>query len=192
MGFNQFLDGLKRLGTGAMELHAMHLKSIGALCAQTLSYECCEFELVDEVSDDKIHHLYNQATEIWTDLHAQLADRCRKINEREEMAEKIAKWTSKMGEDGELSEELRHHLDLHRDSDSESESEDEDDAKKVEERKLQRTYHERQSKSLLGEFCFLMLQNNASFATHHYFSFQRAILVGSSEILQKSMHRLQS
>mmetsp|Transcript_18695 Transcript_18695/g.40471 ORF Transcript_18695/g.40471 Transcript_18695/m.40471 type:complete len:1753 (+) Transcript_18695:126-5384(+) len=151
MGFNQFLDGLKRLGTGAMELHAMHLKSIGALCARTLSYESCEFELVSEVSDDKIHTLYNQATEIWTDLHAQLADRCKKLNKREEMKEKIARWSSAMGEDGgKLSEEMRSHLDLHRDSDSESE--DEDDARLVEERKLRRMYRERQSKFLLGLF----------------------------------------
>jgi len=153
MGFNQFLDGLKRLGTGAMELHVMHLKSIGALCARALSYECCEFEIVDEVSNDKIYHLYNQATEIWTNLHAQLANRCRKLNKREEMEEKIAKWSSEMGEDRELSEEMRYHLDLHRYSDSESEDEeDEEDTKKLEERKMGRTYHEMQSKSLLKIF----------------------------------------
>ena len=64
----RFLTGLKRLGTGAMELHAMHLKSIGALCARTLSYEGCEFELVDGISDEKVQRLYNKATEIWTDV----------------------------------------------------------------------------------------------------------------------------
>ncbi|KAL7542501.1 hypothetical protein ACHAXR_011829 [Thalassiosira sp. AJA248-18] len=148
MGFNQFLSGLKRLGTGAMELHAMHLKSIGALCARTLSYESCEFELVDGVSDDKVRQLYNQASEIWTDLHAQLADRCKKLNKRDEMQEEIAKWTA-MG-DVELSENMRRHLDLYRDSDTESD--DEDDAKFEEERRLRRIYRERQSKFLKGLF----------------------------------------
>ena len=47
-GFNQFLDGLDRLGTGAMELHAMYLKSTGAIVARTLSYSACEFEMVDD------------------------------------------------------------------------------------------------------------------------------------------------
>lgn len=46
----------------------MHLKSIGALCARTLSYEGCEFELVDGISDVKVQRLYNKATEIWTDV----------------------------------------------------------------------------------------------------------------------------
>ena len=46
----------------------MHLKSIGALCARTLSYEGCEFELVDGISDEKVQRLYNKATEIWTDV----------------------------------------------------------------------------------------------------------------------------
>lgn len=147
MGFNQFLDGLKRLGTGAMELHAMHLKSIGALCARTLSYESCEFELVDGVSDDKVRTLYNQASEIWTDLHSKLVDRCKKLNKKEEMKDKIAKF----GEDGELSEEMRYHLDLHRDSDSESDDDEDDKAKLSEERKLRRMYRERQSKFLQGK-----------------------------------------
>lgn len=125
------------------KLHAMHLKSVGALVARTLSYEGCEFELVDGVSDDKVRQLYNKASEIWTDLHAQLSDRCKKLNRREEMEDKIAKWTAEM-EGEELSEDMRKHLDLHRDSDTESE--DEDDAKLDEERKLRRTYRERKSK----------------------------------------------
>lgn len=128
----------------------MHLKKIGALCARTLSYEACEFELVDGVSDDKVRRLYNKASEIWTDLHHQLADRCNKLNKQAEMDEKIAFWTSNMGEDAELSEDMRYHLDLHRDSDSESDD-DEDDPKLVEERKLRRDYRDRKSKFLKGE-----------------------------------------
>ena len=53
-GFNQFLDGLDRLGTGAMELHAMHLKSIGAITARMLSYSACEFEMIDGVGSDTV------------------------------------------------------------------------------------------------------------------------------------------
>eukprot|EP00985_Skeletonema_marinoi_P001893 scaffold767_cov144-Skeletonema_marinoi.AAC.11 len=144
-GFNQFLDGLKRLGTGAMELHAMHLKSIGALCARTLSYESCEFELVDGISDEKVSAMYNKASEIWTALHSQLLDRCSKIKKRDDNYEKIAKWSEEM----ELTAEMRYHLELHRDSDSESDHDDDD--KLVEERRLRRTYRERKAKNLLGK-----------------------------------------
>ena len=131
-----------------MELHAMHLKSMGALCARTLSYESCEFEMIDGISDDKVRNLYNQAAAIWTDLHAQLAERCRKLNKRDEMQEKIAKWTAEMDGEGGLSDEMRYHLNLHRDSDSESDDEDDD---KLEERKLRRDYRGRQAKFLLGK-----------------------------------------
>lgn len=128
----------------------MHLKSIGALCARTLSYECCEFELVDGVSNDRIRRLYNCATNLWTDLHAQLADRCNKLDKREEMQEKIDKWTSAMEQDGGvLSEDMRYHLDLHRDSDVDSDDEA-DDARLAEERRLRRMYRGRKAKFLSG------------------------------------------
>jgi hypothetical protein len=77
------------------------------------------------------------------------------------MEEKIAKWTSKMvedGEDGLLTDGMRYHLDLHRDSDSESDDE-EGDMRLVEERKLRRKYRDRKSKYLSGAlvlvyYCF--------------------------------------
>jgi hypothetical protein len=65
-GFSQFLKGIKQLGTGAMELHAMHLKSIGAIVARTLSYEACEFELIEDVSDDSVRKIYNDAANLWS------------------------------------------------------------------------------------------------------------------------------
>lgn len=123
----------------------MHLKSMGALCARTLSYESCEFELVDGISDEKVAALYNKASEIWTALHSQLLDRCTKLKGRDEMREKIKKWSKEM----QLTQDMRYHLDLHRDSDSESENDDDD--KLVEERKLRRTYREREAKHLLGK-----------------------------------------
>ena len=50
----------------------MHLKSIGAIAARTLSYSACEFEMVDGVSDEKVTNVYNSATELWTDLHSKV------------------------------------------------------------------------------------------------------------------------
>jgi len=143
-GFNQFLGGLKRLGTGAMELHAMYLKSIGALCARTLSYEDCQFELVDGVSDESVRALYNKASDIWSALHSQLLDRCAKLKKKHRMDTKIAK----LSED-DLTEDMRYHRDLHQVSDSESDNEDDD--KLFEERRLRRKYRGREAKTLLGK-----------------------------------------
>jgi len=66
LGFSQFLKGIERLGTGAMELHSMHLKSIGAIVARTLSYEACEFELIEDVSNDSVRKIYNDAANLWS------------------------------------------------------------------------------------------------------------------------------
>ena len=99
-GFTQFLGGIKQLGTGAMELvrhstqvllsiilcfeywhshfhcsfpkHAMHLKSIGAICARTLSYDDCKFPLVENDSDDKARKVYNSSAELWGGLFVKL------------------------------------------------------------------------------------------------------------------------
>ena len=66
-GFGQFLNSIKnKLGTGAMELHAMHLKSIGAICARTLSFQACEFELIEDVSDESVQKIYNDAANLWS------------------------------------------------------------------------------------------------------------------------------
>ena len=62
----------------------------------------------------------------------------------------IASW-SEMGEGEEFSEEIRYHLDLHRDSDDESCDENEDDGKVMEERRLRRAYRARKGKFLRGE-----------------------------------------
>ncbi len=127
----------------------MHLKSIGALCARTLSYESCDFELVDGISDEKVSALYNKASEIWTALHSQLLDRCTKLKGRDKMRDKIKKWSEETELTQEMRQEMRYHFDLHRDSDTESD--DDDDAKLVEERRLRRTYREREAKNLLGK-----------------------------------------
>lgn len=53
-------------------LHSMHLKSIGAIVARTLSYEACEFELIEDVSDDNVRKIYNDAANLWSEcaVHA--------------------------------------------------------------------------------------------------------------------------
>lgn len=48
-------------------LHAMHLKSVGAICARTLSYEACEFALIEDVSDDSVRKIYNDAANLWSE-----------------------------------------------------------------------------------------------------------------------------
>ncbi|KAL7553445.1 hypothetical protein ACHAWF_017185 [Thalassiosira exigua] len=62
LGFNQFLDALDQLGTGAMELHAMHLKSMWAIVTWTLSYSAYEFEMVEGIGDNKVRKVYNNST----------------------------------------------------------------------------------------------------------------------------------
>ena len=151
-GFNQFLKFIDKLGTGAMELHAMHLKSIGAITARTLSYSACEFEMVENVGNDKVQKVYNRATELWTDLHSKLVDRCEILKKEEEL-NKIIRRLEAQGEDAELSDELLFHRDLHEDSDSEGEfSDDEYDDAIVAQRNLRRKYRNRKAKHLKGQF----------------------------------------
>ena len=165
----------------------MHLKSIGALCARTLSYESCEFELVDGISDEKVSAMYNKASEIWTALHSQLLDRCSKIKKRDETMDDAARWSEEM----ELTAEMRYHLELHRDSDSESEHDDDD--KLVEERRLRRTYRERKAKNLLGKDLDALLINYRTQHTSFVLIFLpllyiRVVLVCPSKILSKSLY----
>ena len=70
--FQDFIDSIENLGTGAIELNAMHLKSLGALQARQLSYSTCDFELVDVVSDENFSAVYEQAARIFVDLYSAL------------------------------------------------------------------------------------------------------------------------
>ncbi|KAL7527287.1 hypothetical protein ACHAXR_001879, partial [Thalassiosira sp. AJA248-18] len=150
-GFNQFLEGIDRLGTGAMELHAMHLKSIGAITARTLSYAACEFEMVEGVGDDKVRLVYNNSAELWTDLHSKLADRCAALKEDEKINKRI-RALEERGEDTTLSEDLLFHKELHEDSDSEGEDSDEEDEAIEEQKRLRRKFRNRKPKTLKGLF----------------------------------------
>mmetsp|Transcript_20487 Transcript_20487/g.41163 ORF Transcript_20487/g.41163 Transcript_20487/m.41163 type:complete len:1688 (+) Transcript_20487:177-5240(+) len=147
-GFNQFLAGLDRLGTGAMELHAMHLKSSGALVARSLSYEDCEFALIKDITDNKVREVYNNATELWTDLHSHLLNRCSDIS-KYRMLEKEMKEIEDHG--GDIPEELLFNRELNCDSDSEGDEELLDDAL-LEQRNLRRQFRNRASRHMKGLF----------------------------------------
>ena len=114
--------------------------------ARQLSYEACEFELVENVGDERVRRLYNKgeqiqastiwfpismfvstqhqifslASELWTDLQLQLVAKSKQLDQREAMEEQMLEITG-----GELSEEMAGFIDLHRDSDSEDEDDDE-------------------------------------------------------------------
>ena len=139
-GFNQFLKALDRLGTGAMELHAMHLKSIGAIAARTLSYSMCEFEMIDNVGDADVRRVYNQSAELWTDLHSKLADRCKQLSEDEIKNKKIRALEER---EVSLTDDLLYHLQLNEDSDSESGDSDDEDEAISEQRNLRRKFRNR-------------------------------------------------
>mmetsp|Transcript_7268 Transcript_7268/g.11437 ORF Transcript_7268/g.11437 Transcript_7268/m.11437 type:complete len:1695 (-) Transcript_7268:113-5197(-) len=154
LGFGQFLEGIKRLGTGAMELHAMHLKSVGAIVARTLSYEACEFELLDNVSDESVRKIYNDAANLWIDLHSHLADRVAKLKKEAEIKKKIKLLLEKQGGQGLLSDEQLFYQGMNEDSDDEGEQdedEDEDDPLIIQ-RKLRRKFRDRKPGILKGLF----------------------------------------
>ena len=113
----------------------MHLKSLGAIVARTLSYKSCDFEICDGVSDDKVREVYNRATELWTDLHCQLNDRVAVLKAKEEISSEIAEINSN---NGTLSSAHRFHIELHADSDDESLSSDEEDEAAAEQRRVTR------------------------------------------------------
>ena len=98
--------------SGAMELHAMHLKSIGAIAARTLSYSMCEFEMIDNVGDADVRRVYNQSAELWTDLHSKLADRCKQLSEDEIKNKKIRALEER---EVSLTDDLLYHLQLNED-----------------------------------------------------------------------------
>ena len=90
-GFNQFLQSIARLGCGAMELHAMHLKSKGALMARTLSYEGCEFEALHNVMDEKIASVYDRSTDLWTEMQKAVLNSSEERKERHQASKRISK-----------------------------------------------------------------------------------------------------
>jgi hypothetical protein len=167
LGFSQFLQGLERLGTGAMELHAMHLKSIGAICARTLSYEDCEFALVDNDSDEKARAVYNSAAELWGDLLSALADKCAQLKGKGKTDKRILDILER-GDP--LPDDLLFHKNLHCDSDSEDDYGSEDEGEGInEQRFLRRKYRNRAAKTLRGLFWSAHQVSYYFFLYHAYF-----------------------
>jgi hypothetical protein len=117
-GFNQFLKAIKGLGTGAMELHALHLKAKGAMLARTLSYKSCEFQLVTDIMQDNVNELYDKAAELWHDLYIALTNDLPKRQERVEMADQLDR---AMGAGGRLDRDLERFRAVNADSDDEGE-----------------------------------------------------------------------
>jgi hypothetical protein len=77
-GFPGFLSTLERRGMAAMELVATDLKRMGAYVCRSLSYEGAEFELVEEILDEKWERMYDDAAKFWLQLRQLLADAVEK------------------------------------------------------------------------------------------------------------------
>jgi hypothetical protein len=67
-----------------MELHAMELKSKGAMVARTLSYEGCEFEGISNVMSEEMEKVYNKSSDLWMEMHVALLN---KVEERRKRIE---------------------------------------------------------------------------------------------------------
>lgn len=130
--------------------HAMHLKSIGAICARTLSYEDCEFALVNNDSDEKAREVYNSSAELWGDLLSALGDRCATLQGKSKK-DRLIEQIEDRGDS--LPDHLQFHQDLHRDSDREDEYDSEDEEDEItEQMALRRKYRNRTAKTLRGLF----------------------------------------
>mmetsp|Transcript_21181 Transcript_21181/g.47283 ORF Transcript_21181/g.47283 Transcript_21181/m.47283 type:complete len:1771 (-) Transcript_21181:242-5554(-) len=118
VGFNQFLEVMDRLGTGALELHSLHLKAKGAMLARTLSYSNCEFSLVPNVMDKDVATLYDKAADLWHDLYIALTNDMKRRQGAMDLSEQLRKAVT---EGRPLDPELRRFRDESADSDDEGE-----------------------------------------------------------------------
>lgn len=115
------------------------------MVARTLSYESCEFDLVDGIGSDDVTQVYNKASQLWGDLHSQLGERTRKMASNARVEENVKRCSDKGIP---VTQDMRYHMDLVRDSDSEP---DEDSADE-EERKFRRKCRNRAPKQLTSLF----------------------------------------
>lgn len=118
----------------------MHLKSIGALVARTLSYEECEFALVENDSDEKAKAVYNASAELWADLLSKLGDRVVELKQKNDMSRKIEKCRQ---ENAEPDEFMLFYKDVMNDSDEEDEDSEDEDQGIKEQRLLRRKFRNR-------------------------------------------------
>jgi len=119
----------------------MHLKSIGALVARTLSYEDCEFALVENDSDEKSKAVYNASAELWADLLTKLGDRVVELKQKNDMKKKIKKCRQEYVE---LDEVMLFQDGVMNDSDEEDEDSEDEDQGIKEQRLLRRKFRNRE------------------------------------------------
>ena len=71
--FESFLDFLAAVrgsnATAMMEATAMALKKEGALLSRSLSFADCSFELIDGVMEASSEQVFDNAAELWSELH---------------------------------------------------------------------------------------------------------------------------
>ncbi|KAH8060371.1 hypothetical protein JL721_9133 [Aureococcus anophagefferens] len=71
--FESFLDFLAAVrganATAMMEATAMALKKEGALLSRSLSFADCSFELIDGVMEASSEQIFDNAAELWSELH---------------------------------------------------------------------------------------------------------------------------
>ena len=96
----------------------MHLKATGSLVARTLSYKSCSFDLIDDIGNDQVTKVYNEASQVWTELHAQLGERMRKITADAKVQKRIQEFED---EGLPLTSSMIYHQEVNEDSDAESE-----------------------------------------------------------------------
>ena len=99
-----------------MELHAMYLKSKGAMVARTLSYEGCEFEAVNNAMSKEMEHVYNQSTDLWKEMHVALLNA---FDERRVRAAFEQKMNKKIEMGRPLEPEEKRQQEIYADSDDE-------------------------------------------------------------------------
>lgn len=115
-----------------------------------MSYEDCEFALVDNSSDENAREVYNSAAELWGDLLSALADKCASLKGKGKIDDKIYA-IEQRGEP--LPDDLVFHKNLHCESDSEDDYDSEDEGEGINvQRALRRKYRNRTAKTLRGLF----------------------------------------
>eukprot|EP00980_Cylindrotheca_fusiformis_P014949 scaffold4095_cov117-Cylindrotheca_fusiformis.AAC.6 len=125
LGFNQFLESIQRLGCGAMELHAMYLKSKGAMLARTLSYQGCEFSAISNVMSEGTEKVYDQSADLWTEMHFALVNESSYRKKRTDFFRRLEKVNER---NGLVTDDMRHQEELYADSDDEELNEAEREA----------------------------------------------------------------
>lgn len=104
--------------TGAMELHAMYLKSKGAMVARTLSYQGCEFSAISDVMSEETEKVYDKSSDLWTEMHSALVNEVAARKKRTAFFKQMDKIKERQGF---MTHSQKEMLALYADSDDEGE-----------------------------------------------------------------------